>query len=77
VHIFRTVPFLKVLPQEEIQEFWNRLLEKSPVCNHLPLWIWIVDYSMTKTKYRNKVGMEADLRVQMSSVVLDFRLMCH
>jgi hypothetical protein len=21
VHIFRTVPFLKVLPQEEIQEF--------------------------------------------------------
>jgi len=33
-------------------------------------------YSMTKTKYRSEFDPEAHLRLQLSSIILDLKLMC-
>jgi hypothetical protein len=44
--------------------------------NSLHLWIWIFAIGYDKTKYRNKLDTEADLRLEMSSIILDAKLMC-
>jgi hypothetical protein len=75
-------------PTVSLSSFWASLTEEYPEISRRAVRKLLTfpttylcesgfsRYTKTKTKYINKLDAEADLRLQLSPIVQDFKLMC-
>lgn len=88
IDIFSDSTLKQKFPTTLLSSFWTSLIEEYPeiarraVKKLLPFATTYLcesgfsRYCATKTKYRNKLDAEADIRLQLSSITPDFKFLC-